>query len=40
MSSATLTIIGQLSLSPSSRRFLGTGIAEMTAEKNIDDVDL
>jgi hypothetical protein len=40
MSSATLTIIGQLSLSPSRRVLLGTGIAGTTAEKNNDNNDL
>ncbi len=39
MPSATLTIIGQLSLTPS-RRVLGTGIEGMTAENNIDDIEL
>jgi hypothetical protein len=38
--SATLTIIGQLSLSPSRRVLLGTGIAGTTVENNIDDVEL
>jgi hypothetical protein len=37
MPDATLTIIGQLSVSPSRRVLLGTGIAGMTAENNIDD---
>jgi hypothetical protein len=35
MPSATLTIIGQLCLSPS-KRVLGTRIAETTAENNIE----
>jgi hypothetical protein len=39
MPSAKLTIIGQLSLSPSTR-VLRARIAEMTAEKNIDDREL
>jgi hypothetical protein len=40
MPSATLTIIGQLSLSPSRRVLLDTGIAGATAGNNIDDSNL